>query len=97
MLAPRTIGLIICWVLIVVAELNVLTVTRAEGLAPWAPFSGTQKSLWRRLPPSQMKPSSLWQVELQPSPLTVLLSSHCRIIRLPSPQDSSHWRVLLFQ
>ena len=44
------------------------------------------------LPPAHVKPSSMWvQSPEQPSPLTVLLSSHASVpTRRPSPQMDRH-------
>lgn len=49
--------------------------------------------------PVQMKPSSTWQAEEQPSPLAVFRSSQpvalvSLPIRVPSPQSAPHWDLV---
>ena len=55
-----------------------------------SPHIDWHRSRVPKLPPEQTKPASIWQFASQPSPLWVLLSSHCSAglqrIRLPSPQ-----------
>ena len=59
-----------------------------------SPHTGAQLSLVVGEPPVHVKPVSIWHVDEQPSPASVLLSSHCsRLLHrifLPSPQMGAH-------
>ena len=55
------------------------------------PVQRVQKSLVVVVPPVQIYILSIWQAEFHPSPMPILLSSHCSVLCLnPSPQFTTH-------